>query len=323
MALHTAGRSVQIFPNMCQVRGLRKQDGMSETSKIDPVREESAKLLAWYVDAGADEAVSETPIDRFQPLPEKVSSEAEPAKSQLEMPGAEPAQQPARPQTSKTQSARTVVKPASVTSGDALAHARALAAKATNLEELRLAIESFDGCGLKNTAQSTVFCDGNPKARVMLVGEAPGRHEDREGKPFVGPAGQLLDRMFKAIGLSRDAEDPNEAVYITNILPWRPPGNRNPSAEEIALCQPFIDRHIELMDPALVVALGGVSAKQLLDTSTGIMRLRGRWSEISIAGGRQIPVMPMFHPAYLLRQPAQKRYAWDDLQSLRDKIRSL
>lgn len=156
----------------------------------------------------------------------------------------------------------------------------------------------------------------------MLIGEAPGRDEDRQGRPFAGPAGQLLDRMFAAIDLKRTSEDPTKSIYISNILPWRPPGNRDPSTEEIALCLPFLLRHIELQKPQIIVALGGVSSKQLLDTTTGIMRTRGRWADICF-GERSVPVLPMFHPAYLLRQPAQKRYAWADLQSLRARIEAL
>lgn len=281
---------------------------------------QAAALLAWYVAAGADEVLGEEPINRFEaPSTAARVPSAQTAVQQTVMPGmpglvAPKATPPApRPKT---------VAPLPDHTLDALASARDLAASASNLAELRGAIESFEGCGLKGTAHSTVFCDGNPKARIMLVGEAPGREEDRQGRPFVGPAGQLLDRMFGAIGLARTDDDPAKSIYISNILPWRPPGNRNPTAEEIALCLPFLQRHLELQSPQIIVALGGVSSKQLLDTSTGIMRIRGRWSEITV-GDRQIPVLPMFHPAYLLRQPAQKRYAWADLQSLRDRIGAL
>lgn len=262
-------------------------------------------MLAWSVASGADECVGEEPVNRF----ELASRNSRAAKS-VSTPVSAQQTPPSKP---AALSEHTI---------DALASARQLAAAATTLEELRAAIESFEGCGLKATAHSTVFCDGNPRARVMLVGEAPGRDEDRQGKPFVGRSGQLLDRMFDAIGLARTAEDPDKSIYITNILPWRPPGNRNPSTEEIALCLPFLMRHIELQGPQIIVALGGVSSKQLLGTNTGIMRTRGRWVDVSF-GARTIPVLPMFHPAYLLRQPAQKRHAWADLQALRTRIKAL
>jgi DNA polymerase len=288
----------------------------SPANENDLSTEDAAALLAWYVSSGADEALGEEPINRF----EAPSGAARPPitaphateQHRTELPGltAPPA---SRPRAAAPLPDQTL---------DALASARELAASATNLAELRGAIESFEGCGLKATAHSTVFCDGNPDAPIMLIGEAPGRDEDRQGRPFVGAAGQLLDRMLASIGLDRTAEDPAKSVYISNILPWRPPGNRNPSAEEIALCMPFLQRHIELKKPQIIVALGAVSSKQLLETSTGIMRTRGRWDEIA-AGDHKIPILPMFHPAYLLRQPAQKRYAWADLQSLRDRIAAL
>lgn len=268
---------------------------------------DTAQLLGWYVEAGADEAMGEVPVNRFELKPTPRAKPAEP--QLLKTP----------PQTPSTPGGPALVRDRTPLPEEAMASARTLAAKASTLEELNEAIESFDGCGLKKTATTTVFADGNAQARVMLIGEAPGRDEDRQGKPFVGRSGQLLDRMFDAIGLSRMAESAEASIYISNILPWRPPGNRNPSVEEIALCLPFIEKHMALIQPDIVVALGGVAAKQLLDTSTGIMRLRGRWSEIEI-GGRTTPIMPMFHPAYLLRTPAQKKYAWADLQSVRARL---
>ncbi len=195
-----------------------------------------------------------------------------------------------------------------------VSNARRVAGAASTLDELRQALETFDECPLKKTAKNLVFADGNPEADIVFVGEAPGRDEDIQGLPFVGRSGQLLDRMLAAIGLDRTR------AYITNILPWRPPGNRNPTAEETALCIPFLERHLELIGPKVVVALGGVSAKQLLDTTEGIMRLRGKWRTMNIANVMDVPLLPMFHPAYLLRQPAQKRLAWQDLLSLKDKL---
>jgi len=172
----------------------------------------------------------------------------------------------------------------------------------------------FEGSPLRLSARNLVFADGLPGARVMVIGEAPGGEEDRQGKPFVGRAGQLLDRMLAAIGLARTAPAPEDAAYITNILPWRPPGNRTPSESEVLLFLPFVLRHIGLAGPDVILALGGTSAKALMETSTGIKRLRGRWVRHEATG---LPLLPSFHPAYLLRQPTDKRLAWRDLLSLR------
>ena len=174
---------------------------------------------------------------------------------------------------------------------------------------------AFDLCDLKRGAKTTVFAYGNPKARVMVLGEAPGRDEDAEGRPFVGRAGQLLDRMFAAIGLARTSPDPATALYITNVLPWRPPQNRDPDAAEIAMMRPFAERHVELVDPQVVVLMGNTPCAALLGTR-GILRLRGHWAQ---ALGR--PVLPMTHPAYLLRTPAAKREAWADLLALKERLK--
>jgi uracil-DNA glycosylase len=239
--------------------------------------------LRFQVELGADEAISEEPVDRFA-VPEKVV---------------------------KAEVAAVVVKPADV---DPVAVAQALAGSAGTLEELRDAMASFEHCDLKKGARNLVFSDGNPKARVMIVGEAPGRNEDIQGKPFVGDAGQLLDRMLAAISLSRVAPDPAGAVYITNVLPWRPPENRDPSPEEIAMFKPFLERHIALIDPYVLVVVGNISCQALLGLR-GITRLRGTWTT---ALGK--PALPMFHPAYLLRQPAEKAKAWHDLLMLKARL---
>ncbi len=173
------------------------------------------------------------------------------------------------------------------------------------------ALARFEGCALKQSATNLVFADGNPESEVMLIGEAPGRDEDLRGLPFVGRSGKLLDRMLAAIGLDRTK------VYISNILFWRPPANRSPTNEEMAVCLPFVMRHVALVKPKVVVALGGVAAKQLLDTTEGIMRLRGRWQTLALPDGASLPLLPTFHPAYLLRQPAHKRLAWRDLLALK------
>ena len=183
-----------------------------------------------------------------------------------------------------------------------------------SLSDLRAALEAFDGCALKKTASNLVFADGNPAADIMLIGEAPGRDEDRMGLPFVGAAGQLLDRMLKSVGMNR------QDVYITNILPWRPPGNRTPSAEETRLLWPFLRRHIQLKAPKVIFALGGSSAKLLLDSQTGILKLRGQMTKIDFSDARDgslmLPVLPSLHPAYLLRAPNMKRQAFSDLLQL-------
>jgi len=183
-----------------------------------------------------------------------------------------------------------------------------------SLTDLKQALEAFDGCALKKTASNLVFSDGNPEAPVMIIGEAPGGDEDRMGLPFVGAAGQLLDKMLAAIGFDR------QHVYITNILPWRPPGNRTPSSEEVALLWPFLRRHIQLKAPQVIFALGGSSAKLLLNTTTGILKLRGQTQEVDFGDAghpMMIPVLPSLHPAYLLRAPVMKRQAFADLLTLK------
>ena len=186
------------------------------------------------------------------------------------------------------------------------------------LDALRNAMAGFDGCALKKTASNLVFADGNPEAKIMIIGEAPGGDEDRMGLPFVGAAGQLLDKMLAAIGLDR------HHVYITNILPWRPPGNRTPSSEEVALLWPFLRRHIQLIAPKVIFALGGSSAKLLLNTTTGILKLRGQVQEIDfgeVGQANLIPVLPSLHPAYLLRAPKMKQQAFYDLLALKSMCR--
>ncbi|HUS97262.1 MAG TPA: uracil-DNA glycosylase, partial [Hyphomicrobiaceae bacterium] len=192
----------------------------------------------------------------------------------------------------------------------ARADARAAAASANSLADLRDRLEAFEGCGLKATAKNLCLFRGSEAARVMIIGEAPGRDEDQDGRPFVGRAGQLLDKMLAAIGLG----EPD--VHITNVVYWRPPGNRTPTPLEVEVCRPFLDRQIELVRPDVVLSLGGPAAKALLDTSSGIMKVRGKWQDIE-ASGRQIKIMPTLHPAYLLRTPAAKRLAWRDLLAVK------
>jgi len=258
-------------------------------------------ILNWLVEAGADEAIADTPVDRLVARPP-----APPAP--MAVAGPQPARVP-RPAPARAA--------APVTEGDAIGNAQAMAAAATSLAELQAALEAFDGCPLKRTATNTVFADGVAAGRVMLIGEAPGREEDRIGKPFVGRAGQLLDKMLAAIGLDRKAN-----AYITNVINWRPPDNRDPTPEEAGACLPFLRRHIELADPGVIILLGAVAARHVVGVSDGIMRLRGRWLEYRV-GERMVPLMPTLHPAYLLRQPAHKKLAWRDLQAVRARMDQL
>ncbi len=254
------------------------------------------ELLAFYLEAGVDCALDNDTTDRLA-MADVPQAAATPAP--VAAPGAAPA-------------ARTAVAappPPEV----AVQSAREAARTAATLDELRALMENFEGCALKATASRLVFADGNPQARVMFVGEAPGRDEDIAGLPFVGRSGQLLDRMMAAIGLDRGS------AYIANIIPWRPPGNRDPSAQETQICLPFIKRHIELVDPDVLVCLGKPSTQTLLETTEGIVRTRGRWFEYQ-TGKRAIPALPTFHPAYLLRQPLSKRQSWQDFRAVARKL---
>lgn len=271
--------------------------------------EDAAALLRWYVDHGIDETIGEEPIDRFA-LPPPAAAVATQAPA--------PARPPATPTPIRAPVAATPRPPVPLESPQLVEDARALAEGCNTIAELEAAVRAFEGCALKRTAKNTVFADGKPEARVMVVGEAPGADEDRIGKPFVGVSGQLMDRMMEAIGLTRDG-----GFYITNILFWRPPGNRTPTLAEQAMCLAFTRRHIELVRPRVLVLAGGVSAKAVLDTAEGIMRLRGKWTSYRLSDGTEIPTMPTFHPAYLLRTPASKRQSWQDLLAIDKKLKEL
>lgn len=278
--------------------------------------------LAWQVEAGADEAIAEAPLNRYRTIvPEAPREAATPPNQTRGMlaTARTPAASAREPLVREArQPVATAPTPTLVPAAEQSRAARELAAAARTVEELEDALRAFDGCPLKETATNLVFGDGNPNASVMLVGEAPGADEDRQGKPFVGVSGQLLDRMMAWIGLDRTS------FYITNILYWRPPGNRQPTATEIAACLPFVERHIELIDPQLLVFVGGSSAKTLLGRSEGIMRLRGQWFQYqSPRMSRPIPATAIYHPAYLLRAPAQKRDAWRDLLALKQRLHTL
>ncbi len=254
------------------------------------------ELLQWYLEAGVDESIGDVPMDRFAVAPPRTAA----APAQPPQPS-----QPPRP----APQAVPVAEPLASTA----AH---LATGARTLAELRQALEAFDDCPLKRTASTTVFGDGNPEARVMAIGEAPGAEEDRLGLPFVGPSGKLLDRMLGSIGLERSTN-----LYITNVINWRPPGNRKPSPEEVAMLLPFIARHIELVDPGILILFGGAAASALLANSGNISQLRGRWQDYCSLGlPRPIPTIATYHPAFLLRTPGKKNEAWRDLLAVRKRL---
>ncbi|TAJ88228.1 uracil-DNA glycosylase family protein [Reyranella sp.] len=271
----------------------------------------AAALLRWYVDQGLDEAIGEEAVDRFAlPSPVAVTASVTP----MVAPGATPAAPtPIRPTAPLPPRA-----PVPLESPQLVEDAREVARKATSIAELEAAVRAFEGCALKRTAKNTVFADGVIGSPVMIVGEAPGADEDRLGKPFVGVSGQLMDRMFDAIGMSRERD-----LYITNILFWRPPGNRTPTLAEQAICLAFTRRHIELARPKLLVLAGGTAVKAVLDTTEGITRLRGKWTTLRLDDGTEVPTLPTFHPAYLLRTPASKRQSWWDLLSVDKKLKDL
>lgn len=274
----------------------------------------AAEALRWWIRAGVTEALDETAHNRFaessrengdrrdasnlpiRQAPPAASREAPLAASANAFPAPHSAQAGSPPDASETS-------------------ARALAEAATDLEALRSALADFDGCALKRTATRLVFADGVPGARVMFVGEAPGADEDRLGRPFVGRAGQLLDRMLGAVGLDR------QAVYVANVVPWRPPGNRTPTPQETQVCLPFIKRQIDLADPEFLVCLGGSAVRTLLGVQGGILRTRGSWFDYPRQDGREIRALAMLHPAFLLRQPAHKRFAWADMRALASALK--
>lgn len=280
-------------------------------------------LLQWYLDAGVDEVIGDEPLDRYL-LSQQVVQAAQAAREarQAERIAGQtrpPMQAGGRP---TAQASDGLVRPTSVGLAAAPAQARETAAHVAagckTLTELRAAVEAFDGCALKVTASTTVFADGNPTAPLMLIGEAPGRDEDRQGVPFVGESGQLLAKMMASIGYDRSR------YYITNVLPWRPPGNRTPTDQEVATCLPFLTRHIELVQPRVILLLGGLPTKALFARPEGIMRQRGKWRAYESPGlSHPIPALATLHPAFLLRQPGQKRLAWRDLLEILKKLRGL
>jgi uracil-DNA glycosylase len=264
---------------------------------------EAAEALRWWIRSGVTEALDERPHDRFaDSLPR---GEDERAAAQAPEPASRPSPPAHEAQPLRREEIRAAMPPDA-----AEISARALAKSANDLETLRSVMAEFDGCPLKRTATQLVFADGVPGSRIMFVGEAPGADEDRIGRPFVGRAGQLLDRMLAAIGLDRGS------VYIANVVPWRPPGNRTPTPQETQVCLPFMERQIELADPEFLVCLGASALRTLLGVETGIKRARGSWFAYRRGSGREIRAFATYHPAYLLRQPAEKRLAWADMRAL-------
>lgn len=281
-----------------------------------PNRSEIVDMLRQHVQAGCTDVLADEPVNQFAaPPPQAPAPEMSAAPNSH---AASPAAQNLPPQVAterQTNLAKPVTPAAPVKADeDTVALAAALAAKAETLDDLQNAMAAFDGCALKATAKNLVFSDGQRDAKIMIIGEAPGGDEDRHGKPFVGRAGQLLDQMLAAIGLSRD-----ENVYIANVVPWRPPGNRTPSLDEIAVCKPFITRHIELIQPQVLLLVGNISNKTLLATGTGITKLRGQWQEYD-NGGTPVKTLPLLHPAYILRRPETKADMWADLCSLKKDL---
>ncbi len=272
-----------------------------------PSRAEIVDMLRQHVEAGCTDMLAEAPVNHFANHSTPPQAPLEPTHEIKPEIKAEVNFKPAAPQLATPQIP-------TANAADSAAASAEVAAAADSLEALQNAIQGFDGCGLKKTAKNTVFCDGVAGSKIMLIGEAPGQDEDREGKPFVGRSGQLLDTMLATIDLSRA-----ENLYISNIVPWRPPGNRTPSAEEIAICRPFIERHIALAKPDMLLLVGNISNKTLLQTETGITKLRGQWQTYE-ADNISLPALPLLHPAYVLRRPETKADVWADLCALKTRL---
>ncbi len=268
----------------------------SENAELNAARQ----LLRWCIETGADEVIGDVPVNRFVPTKRQIASRAS---SEQPLPSA-------AARLTETRFLKDSL-------GKALEAAKSTARSAESLSELREALERFPHCDLRDASKKTVFSDGNPEAYVMIVGEAPGSEEARKGVPFVGSAGRLLDLMFSKIGLNRNSKEAKSSLYLANILPWRPPGNRDPKPDEVTLMRPFLERHIELASPRLLVAMGNFPCSALLD-QTGITKLRGTWRE-----SLGIPVMPTYHPAYLLRRPIGKRESWQDLLAIRHRLEEM
>lgn len=281
--------------------------GDSIDLRLNPLQ--AIESLRWWIRVGVTEAFDDTPHDRFaDSLAANRADRRQPGASEGACPPSPGANELVPPALQDVRSANGL-ETADVS-------ARALAQSAMDLERLRSIMAEFEGCALRRTATRLVFADGVPGSRVMFVGEAPGAEEDRIGRPFVGRAGQLLDRMLNAIGLDR------QTVYIANVIPWRPPGNRTPTLQETQICLPFIERQIDLADPEYLVCLGASATRTMLGVQSGIMRARGAWFSYTRQSGRKIQAIAMLHPAFLLRQPAQKRLAWADMRALASELKA-
>jgi DNA polymerase len=285
--------------------------------------QEALATLQWYIDAGVDEAIDDAPRNYFAAPATQASPPPAVGRQGGGHAGHSPALYSPHPNPPpQGEGNRPAAAPASLplhhTLAAAIAEARKLADGADTLEALREAVQGFEGCAIKRTATKTVFSDGNPEARIMLVGEAPGAQEDAQGIPFCGPSGWLLDKMMAAIGYDRTR------FYITNTVFWRPPGNRQPNTEELTICKPFVERHVALIDPLLLVMVGGTATKAMLATEQGITRLRGkRYTYRTPYRDKDYPVAVIYHPSYLLRQPAQKRATWQDLLAIKAQMEAL
>lgn len=261
--------------------------------------------LQWYLDHGVDEALGDDPVERTK-MPERPKAAEEVQ--------AVPASAPVNMNTPSQADLRGAA--------ESKKQALELVQGVNTLDELKVVIEKFDGLAIKKTATNMVFADGNPKANVMLVGEAPGADEDRQGKPFVGASGQLLDVILSHIGLDRGAEVPEESIYISNIVNWRPPGNRTPTQAEMDISSVFIQKHIALIQPKILILCGGIAGKTLLKSNDSISKLRGQWHDYD-CGGQMIPTIATYHPAYLLRTPAQKGKVWQDMIYCKQRLKAL
>jgi len=275
-----------------------------------------ADVLEWFLDNGVDEILSHKPVDKTQaPAPSQISALRQEQQTPLS--------------TTKTPPAPTAIEEPLIGTKQAIIEAGERAAAAETLEDLRTTIAEFEGLSVKKTALNMVFCDGNPNADIMIIGEAPGADEDRVGKPFVGASGQLLDKIFSRIHLTRTAEDPKQSTYISNILNWRPPGNRTPTPDEMKIAHPFIERHIQLVKPKILILVGNTPMKTILNTKEGIKKMRGQWHTYDTVHpslpklDQQIFVLPTFHPAFLLRNPGEKKTVWQDMVMIQEKRKAL
>lgn len=278
---------------------------------IEMTISDALAALSWQIEMGADEALLDAPIDRYKAVQDQIAAKSAATQAAV----ATALNKSASPQTQHSPTTTAMPASAPLGAAEAIAAAEIAAAKCNNLQELKNAINQFDGLSaLKRSATQTVFGDGNENADIMIIGEAPGREDDASGIAFSGPTGHMLDKMFAAISFTR------EAFHVTNMIYWRPPGDRSPSDSEIAVFKPFLDKHIQLVNPSILVFMGAKPAQTLLNQTSGISRLRGKWQDCAINGvDKPISSIAMFHPASLLKNPAQKRLAWKDLISIKQK----